>query len=55
MTTTHLLFGPPGTGKTTTCKAWVERAAYLFGPKRVMVASFTRTAAAEIGSRSLNQ
>jgi superfamily I DNA/RNA helicase len=51
MGTTHLLFGPPGTGKTTTCKHWVERAAYLFGPKKVLVASFTRAAAAEIASR----
>jgi superfamily I DNA/RNA helicase len=51
MATVHLLFGPPGTGKTTTCKNWVERAAYNFGARNVLVASFTRAAAAEIGGR----
>lgn len=46
-------FGPPGTGKTTYLAAQVSKAAEKYGADRVWVASFTRAAAAEIGSRGL--
>ena len=49
--TNFLTFGPPGTGKTTYLKSQVERAETAYGPERVLVCSFTRAAAAEIGSR----
>lgn len=47
------VFGPPGTGKTTYLAAQVSRAAQKYGADRVLVSSFTRAAAAEIGSRGL--
>src|SRR5262245_30690340 len=47
------VFGPPGTGKTTYLAAQVGRAAEKYGADRVWVSSFTRAAAAEIGSRGL--
>lgn len=46
-----LMFGPPGCGKTTYLKHQVERAAAKYGDSSVLVCSFTRGAAAEIGSR----
>lgn len=47
------LFGPPGTGKTTTLSKWIARAAQQRGSDRIAVGSFTRAAAAEIASRDL--
>lgn len=47
------LFGPPGTGKTTDLAERVKAAVRLRGPDSVVVASFTTTAAHEIGSRGL--
>jgi DNA helicase-2/ATP-dependent DNA helicase PcrA len=47
------VYGPPGVGKTTYAAKQVQRAAETLGPDAVMVASFTKTAAAEIGSRGL--
>lgn len=47
------LWGPPGTGKTTRISAMVRDAAIREGASNVMVASFTTTAAAELGSRGL--
>lgn len=47
------VFGPPGTGKTTYMAAQVARAADRYGGSNVLVASFTRAAAAEISSRGL--
>ena len=47
------VFGPPGTGKTTYLARQVVRAAEKYGPKSVLVASLTKTAATEIASRGL--
>lgn len=49
----YRVFGPPGVGKTTYCARQVARAAERFGSDAVIVASFTRAAAREIGSREL--
>ena len=45
------LFGPPGTGKTTTLSRWAKQAAEKYGGENIMICSLTRTAAAEIKSR----
>lgn len=47
------IFGPPGTGKTTTTARWVERSVERFGPSSILVTSFSRTAAAELNKREL--
>lgn len=47
------MFGPPGTGKTTTLSKWIEQSAMKYGSNSVMVASFTKTAAAELTGRNL--
>jgi len=47
------LFGPPGTGKTTTLKSWIDQDARKNGSESILVASFTRTAAHEIAGRHL--
>lgn len=45
------IFGPPGTGKTTYLTRQLNRAAEVVGPQNIMVASFTKAAAAEIAGR----
>lgn len=47
------LFGPPGTGKTTWLSKSIGSTATHRGRDNVIVASFTTTAAAELGSRGL--
>lgn len=47
------LIGPPGCGKTTTLARRVEKAVEEYGADRVMVASFTKSAVAELNSRDL--
>jgi DNA helicase II / ATP-dependent DNA helicase PcrA len=47
------IFGPPGTGKTTFLEGSVRNTALVRGPDRVVVASFTVTAAAELAARGL--
>jgi DNA helicase-2/ATP-dependent DNA helicase PcrA len=47
------VFGPPGTGKTTYVASAVQEAAARHGPEGVVVASFTRAAAAELSQRNL--
>jgi DNA helicase II / ATP-dependent DNA helicase PcrA len=47
------IFGPPGTGKTTTMAKRISAAARAFGSDRVVVSSFTRAAAAEIAGRNV--
>ena len=46
------LFGPPGSGKTTTLSKWATQAASKYGGENVMICSLTKTAATEIRSRS---
>ncbi len=47
------VFGPPGTGKTTWLSGSIRNTVMKRQTNKVMVASFTRTAAEEIGSRGL--
>lgn len=47
------LYGPPGTGKTTTLTGLVAEACRTYGSDRVLVASFTKTAARELVGRNL--
>lgn len=49
----HLVFGPPGTGKTRYLTQKVKQVVQQFGPDALVVASFSVTAAREIGSRGL--
>lgn len=46
-----LLFGAPGCGKTRFLSGSIKHTAYVRGADRLMVASFTRTAAHEIAGR----
>src|SRR3990170_4714047 len=48
----YRVFGPPGTGKTTHLVRQIERAIDKHGVGSVLVASFTKTAAAEICERA---
>lgn len=50
---TVIIYGPPGTGKTTTAAARVRDTARARGVDKVMVVSFTRTAAQELKGRDL--
>lgn len=52
MNETHVI-GPPGCGKTTWLSRQVERAVEKYGADRVMVASFTKSAVAELNRREL--
>ncbi len=45
------VIGPPGTGKTHTLLRLSQAAVQRYGPERVVVASYTRKAAAEIRAR----
>jgi DNA helicase-2/ATP-dependent DNA helicase PcrA len=47
------IFGPPGTGKTTTTKRLVQHACQQYGSEAILVASFTRTAAMVLVGRDL--
>ena len=49
----HRVFGPPGTGKTTYLSRQIIKACDAYGPHRVMVASFTKAAVAELTGRNL--
>jgi len=54
MNQTYHIYGPPGCGKTTRLSRDAEKAILARGPENVLIASLTRAAAAEIGSRGLN-
>jgi DNA helicase II / ATP-dependent DNA helicase PcrA len=47
----YRVFGPPGTGKTTWLARQAQHATDRYGHDAVVIASFTRTAAAEIAGR----
>lgn len=49
----YRIFGPPGCGKTTYLCAQVNKAVEKHGPDALILASFTKTAAAELGGRNL--
>src|SRR5580704_17121633 len=49
----YQIFGPPGTGKTTSATRQIHRAADRFGDSSVMVTSFTRAAAIELTGRDV--
>jgi superfamily I DNA/RNA helicase len=49
----HLVFGPPGTGKTRYLTTKVREVVAKLGPDSIVVASFSVTAAKEIASRGL--
>lgn len=54
MTQTYHIYGPPGCGKTTRLSWDAEKAIKARGPENVLIASLTRAAASEIGSRGLD-
>lgn len=49
----HQVYGPPGTGKTRYLSEKVKQIVATYGPEAVSIASFSVTAAKEIGSRGL--
>src|SRR6476646_9335722 len=49
----YQITGPPGTGKTTFLQRSIGEAAHKHGSDAIIVASFTRAAAAELVSRDL--
>ena len=49
----YLIFGPPGSGKTTSLASQVRRAADRFTPDRVLVTSFSRGAAEQLVGHDL--
>jgi superfamily I DNA/RNA helicase len=49
----HLVFGPPGTGKTRYLTTKVREIVSAYGPDSLVVCSFTVTGAKEIASRGL--
>lgn len=49
----HRIFGPPGTGKTTTLSGLIATACRDYGSERVLVSSFTKAAAKELVMRDL--
>ncbi len=53
MTEEFRIFGPPGTGKTSSLAEWAARGAMAFGESQVSVCSLTRAAVREAAGRDL--
>lgn len=49
----NIIFGPPGTGKTSTLSGLVEQFAAFYGPDKILITSFTNAAARTIAGRQL--
>ena len=52
-TSEYRIFGPPGTGKTTSVARQISRAVDRYGPDSILITSFSRAAAAELAERDL--
>lgn len=50
----HMVVGPPGCGKTSSLLRWIHKQSETFGASSVVACSYTRTAAHELASKSVD-